>query len=278
MPIPLILGAALAGAAGSVIGNQINANATNNANQDQIGANLDLYKLQRADALTDWDKQNSYNSPAQQMRRFKEAGLNPNLIYGQMTNAPVIRSTDAKAPNIVAPRIDPNTIGNTISQYYDLKQQDLTIQNQEKALALTQAQTNKVEADAKYQDMFNQKFADTMPYQYEESYQKSRLVGKQVDNIMADIRNKDTINPLQQQKIAEEIKTIINTRKWDSLTKDQQIQIGDITKKLLNARIDGTLTDNMLKQYEYKLITEFGLNKNFVSDLLKIGVNRLFKN
>ena len=29
------------------------------------------------------DYQNWYNSPAQQMYRFKQAGLNPNLIYGQ---------------------------------------------------------------------------------------------------------------------------------------------------------------------------------------------------
>lgn len=31
-----------------------------------------------------WDKTNLYNSPKEQMERFAEAGLNPNLIYGQM--------------------------------------------------------------------------------------------------------------------------------------------------------------------------------------------------
>lgn len=30
-----------------------------------------------------WNKQNEYNSPAAQMQRFSDAGLNPNLIYGQ---------------------------------------------------------------------------------------------------------------------------------------------------------------------------------------------------
>lgn len=30
---------------------------------------------------------NKYNSPAQQMLRYQQAGLNPNLIYGQQTNA-----------------------------------------------------------------------------------------------------------------------------------------------------------------------------------------------
>lgn len=34
-----------------------------------------------------FDKANAYNSPMQQMARFKAAGLNPNLMYGQMANA-----------------------------------------------------------------------------------------------------------------------------------------------------------------------------------------------
>lgn len=29
-----------------------------------------------------WDKQNAYNHPVQQMARLKEAGLNPNMVYG----------------------------------------------------------------------------------------------------------------------------------------------------------------------------------------------------
>jgi hypothetical protein len=35
--------------------------------------------------LAMWEKTNLYNSPAQQMARLKEAGLNPNLMYGQGT-------------------------------------------------------------------------------------------------------------------------------------------------------------------------------------------------
>lgn len=33
--------------------------------------------------LQQWNLENAYNSPAAQMQRFAEAGLNPNLIYGQ---------------------------------------------------------------------------------------------------------------------------------------------------------------------------------------------------
>lgn len=33
--------------------------------------------------IDNWNMQNAYNHPAAQMERFREAGLNPNLIYGQ---------------------------------------------------------------------------------------------------------------------------------------------------------------------------------------------------
>lgn len=37
-----------------------------------------------------WQAQNAYNTPRAQMERFREAGLNPNLIYGQTnTSAPI---------------------------------------------------------------------------------------------------------------------------------------------------------------------------------------------
>ncbi len=32
-----------------------------------------------------WNMQNAYNDPSAQMARLKQAGLNPNLIYGQST-------------------------------------------------------------------------------------------------------------------------------------------------------------------------------------------------
>lgn len=62
---------------------------------DQMGGNLSqlgsdvLEKRQtdnaRAWDLTMWNLQNAYNDPSQQMARFKNAGLNPNLIYGKGT-------------------------------------------------------------------------------------------------------------------------------------------------------------------------------------------------
>lgn len=41
-----------------------------------------MAKYQNKLAIQNWQMQNEYNSPKNQMARFAEAGLNPNLIYG----------------------------------------------------------------------------------------------------------------------------------------------------------------------------------------------------
>lgn len=60
----------------------------NQAMQKDMG----LYNAQMQQGLNDrafqqnlqmWNLKNAYDSPAQQMARYKAAGLNPNLIYGQ---------------------------------------------------------------------------------------------------------------------------------------------------------------------------------------------------
>lgn len=53
-------------------------------NTDQtIEANKKMSEYAYSKDLQMWNMQNQYNSPTAQMQRFKDAGLNPNLIYGQ---------------------------------------------------------------------------------------------------------------------------------------------------------------------------------------------------
>ncbi len=72
MPIPALIGGALIGAAGSA-GSSFIQNAGNRRSQKrQHRQNIDL-----------WQRQNEYNHPMQQMQRLRQAGLNPNLVYGK---------------------------------------------------------------------------------------------------------------------------------------------------------------------------------------------------
>lgn len=65
------------------IGSGIISNAANRTQSSRAFAR-DIHawhwQNQRDDFL--WNRQNEYNSPSAQMKRLKEAGLNPNLIYG----------------------------------------------------------------------------------------------------------------------------------------------------------------------------------------------------
>lgn len=58
--------------------NETNIQLQREANQ----ANLDLANLQYQNDVNMWNLQNAYNTPAAQMQRYKDAGLNPYLIYG----------------------------------------------------------------------------------------------------------------------------------------------------------------------------------------------------
>lgn len=60
------------------------ANETNLQLADKNNqANRELSEFAYRQNLEQWNRENEYNSPIQQMQRYKDAGLNPNLIYGQ---------------------------------------------------------------------------------------------------------------------------------------------------------------------------------------------------
>lgn len=119
-------GAALAGAAGQMY-------AQGKMNKKSLDYNWRMYDTQRKDALADWAMQNEYNSPAAQMERLKQAGLNPNLAYGNGVDgnsATMTRGTDGKAWSPQAPDIQGGVM-NAVSMYQDVQQR--------------QAQTNLIE-------------------------------------------------------------------------------------------------------------------------------------
>lgn len=66
-------------------------------------ANMDLAQWQYQANLEQWHRENEYNSPAAQMQRYMDAGLNPNLIYGQQNLS--AGSPQAQAPTLQSPKL-----------------------------------------------------------------------------------------------------------------------------------------------------------------------------
>ena len=72
-----------------------------------------------------WNMNNAYNHPVQQMKRLREAGLNPNLVYG---SGSVVGNT-AGMPSVPHHQVGSvpdlgGKIMDSIMQYQTLKQQD----------------------------------------------------------------------------------------------------------------------------------------------------------
>lgn len=111
-------GAAIIGAGISAAGSGANAYAQGKMNKKTRDWNEKQYHRTRADALKDWAMQNEYNHPSAQMQRFRDAGLNPNLIYGQSNTADAVRSSDTPSWNPRAPEVNLDG-GQIMSNYFD---------------------------------------------------------------------------------------------------------------------------------------------------------------
>lgn len=121
--------ASAAGSAGSAVA-QGKLNKKNRQWQEK------MYQIQRQDYLENWRMQNEYNTPRAQMQRFKEAGLNPNLIYGQGNNgnANDIQLGKPGNPDTSAPDYTPvgRALSDSFSRYQDYRMANAQISNTEK--------------------------------------------------------------------------------------------------------------------------------------------------
>lgn len=77
------------------------------------------------------DKMNLYNSPEMQMQRFKDAGLNPNLIYGQGTPGNQSSPVAYQAPKYHQ-KTKAMELPNIMNQYLDLKMRSAQVDNLER--------------------------------------------------------------------------------------------------------------------------------------------------
>jgi len=123
---PLITASLIQGA--SSVGGSI---AQGQANAAQMAYNDRQYERQRKDALSDWQMQTDYNSPVSQMARYRDAGLNKNLIYGQGTpgQAEAVRPTQAQQPKFESFRPNLDGFASGVTTYMDTRLKEAQLDN-----------------------------------------------------------------------------------------------------------------------------------------------------
>lgn len=128
MPFPIALaGPLIQGSSGLM--DQIN---TERVNREQQRYNEKWYNRQLGDNINLWRMQNEYNTPAQQMQRFREAGLNPALMYSQGNpgNAVQLSRPDLAQTQF---RTSPQSFGDvgrsTLDSIYDIQLKQAQVDN-----------------------------------------------------------------------------------------------------------------------------------------------------
>lgn len=138
MPFPLI---PVIAAGSQLLGQGINALTQSHANKVNWEHAKESYARERADNLSDWTRQNAYNHPSEQMKRLREAGLSPNLIYGGNTG--IVTAQQPKSASQATPQNQPIQFdaGGIINQFLttmQMQQQTDNLREINKNLVLEQ--------------------------------------------------------------------------------------------------------------------------------------------
>lgn len=225
-----------AGVSALAAGGQMYANSK--MNKRAVKFNREMYDKQRADAISNFDRVNAYNTPEQQMRRFREAGLNPHLMYQGSNNvsaAAPISQAQAQVPEQQTPNVAAMAAGpvNTYMETRSFKAQQKIMAAQELKIL---ADVNKTNLSAENQATLNQ---------YQGTILEQELTGKKIQNTAAEIN----ITQSQQLVAAQLEKLEVETRKlfqdvsnetqrhqYDLLQRSQNLQKG--AQEIVNLRID----------------------------------------
>lgn len=137
MAIPFLVPAIVAG---------VSAIAQGIAQRRQNKKNLELAKFQNDANQAAIDRQNAYNTPASQMARYAEAGLNPNLVYSQGNSGN--QSGISQYPEIGRP--DYGSIAAKLSQDFNqsrLADAQVDAQNAKTVQTYAMTRLNKMQAE-----------------------------------------------------------------------------------------------------------------------------------
>lgn len=250
--------AATIGAAATLGSQGINYASANKTNLKTRQHNEAMYFRQRNDNLSDWNMQNEYNLPQNQMARLKAAGLNPALVYGNgtNTNADSPKPASMQGYNPDTPKVDSQAIGQTIGNFYATKTMALqesilqqNLRNAQKAESLTDAHTLESLAKTGATNVgtkraeFDLALEDSLKnYTSSERKSKAHQASHIVDSLGLDtkLKQKELDNKSTQQRLQNEFMQASTDEKRKIIEKMEQ-------------EIKNLGLDEKLKQYEHDL-------------------------
>lgn len=168
----------------------------------QIAYDVSASRKKNKRMIEFWRMQNEYNSPRAQMQRLQEAGLNPNLIYGDS-----VSGATGRADSIGTPDKPDTDVTSNITAFTDLRhrkaQADLTEQQVTSEMERKRLLSN--QADGAFFSAANQNYADQ-----DNPLVKTQLQGMSLRNEMLkrNIIGKDIENDIKDRTKAQAVERI----------------------------------------------------------------------
>ena len=172
-----------------------------------IAANKEEAELAYQRSVEMWDRMNQYNTPEAQMNRFKDAGLNPHLIYGQGNAGNTSSPPQYQRPEMQYKYLANQDMGALQGVLPALMEAGTWMQN----MKLTEAQISKTETDT-------EKSATAI----ELAQQTLSFLAEKYPKILKDLQNNLDLFPYQKdiqvadaQKAHTMVEGVINQFKQD---------------------------------------------------------------
>jgi hypothetical protein len=242
---------------------------------------LEDYQRMKTDNLEFWNTQNKYNSPEEQMNRLRQAGLNPNLVYGKGADNTASVIASSKMPegsDRIIPKLDPTAYSQAMALGQQLKMQKAQTDNVLADTANKELDQNLKNAQINQTNVQTANIAQntaTSEFQLAQSQQlkDSVLQKAQLENEALSIKNVVTLGDYELAKIksASDKKQAIQNiaeSKQRILTSKLQNSMLPLQKQKLQAELEqmqaitvNTNLEGAIKQIEVELRQQ-GLNPN----------------
>jgi ribosomal protein L25 (general stress protein Ctc) len=237
--------------------------------------NKEDYAQERADAIADFERVNAYNHPQQQMIRLKQAGLNPNLVYGKGADntSAMVRSSNLNKSTPTAYQI-PETPPIQVAQgFMDMKLKQAQTDNlgiqaelMQKEALLKDVNATKVlqeTATNKFQLEQAQSLKDIVVEQAKLNVEntKATTAGTQQSTLLTAAKIQETAQNMQLAVRADERAKLANAANVASTLQQIAQRKLEMAKNpdeiaLLKQTIDNAKQDNIVKQAQAQLAKE----------------------
>lgn len=202
----------------SITGAAIDTGASAISANQQFKHQMQLQEQQQEYNTEMWNKENEYNSPANQISRLREAGVNPMIALsgGSLSNVASSASSALGSASTPVPTSSGSSIGSTFIQQQMMNDQ----------LETLRASRKKIEEETKAQMLDNYVKAETQAERVNIGKQAARqaknLADKTYEEMIWQQGQNDILDGTLQQKISqEEIRT--NTMKIEKALKQKDL-------------------------------------------------------